>query len=52
MKYNAKHVMNSEDALARLEQVRRGGHNPTAIAKNMRNLNRTETVAKASADLS
>jgi hypothetical protein len=52
MKHDAKHVMNSEDALARLEQVRRGGHNPTAIAKNMRNLNRTETVAKASADLS
>ena len=50
MKHNAKHFMNSEDALARLEQVRRGGHNPTAIAQNMRNSNRTETVAKASAD--
>jgi len=40
------------DALARLEQVRRGGHNPAAIAQNVRNLNRTETVAKASADQS
>jgi hypothetical protein len=40
------------DALARLEQVRRGGHNPAAIAQNVRNLNRTETAVKSSADQS
>jgi hypothetical protein len=43
-------VMNPMDANARLEQLRQGGHNPSAIARFKRNKPRTETATPTSAD--
>ncbi|MCE9620122.1 MAG: DNA primase [Planctomycetes bacterium] len=49
---DSKRFLDPVDADARLAQLRRGGHNPTAIARNARNDARTETATRTSADLS